>query len=52
MGNLIISSDRQLYVIDWHTVDFDNCGDPWYDFNPLGIEFPAFASGQIVGYFN
>lgn len=52
MGNLIVSPDEQLYVIDWHMVDFENYGDPWYEFNRLGIEFPAFASGQIDGYFN
>lgn len=51
MGNLIIN-DGQLWVIDWHTVDFDNIGDPWYEFNRLGIEHPAFARGQIDGYFN
>ncbi len=52
MGNMIQSKDGQLFVIDWHTVDFDNYGDPWYEFNRIGIEFPAFASGQIDGYFN
>lgn len=52
MGNMILSRDGQLYIIDWHTVDFNNYGDPWYEFNRIGIEFPAFASGQIDGYFN
>ncbi len=52
MGNMILSKDGNLFVIDWHTVDFNNYGDPWYEFNRLGIEFPAFASGQIDGYFN
>lgn len=52
MGNMIQARDGSLFVIDWHTVDFDNYGDPWYEFNRLGIEFPAFASGQIDGYFN
>ena len=41
-----------MWVIDWHTVDFDNIGDPWYEFNRLGIEHPMFAGGQINGYFN
>jgi serine/threonine-protein kinase len=50
MGNLIIN-DGKLSVIDWHTVDFDNIGDPWYEFNRIGAEHPAFASGQIDGYF-
>jgi serine/threonine-protein kinase len=52
MGNMIQSKSGSLFVIDWHTVDFSNYGDPWYEFNRLGTEFPAFASGQIDGYFN
>ena len=52
MGNLIQSDTGRLSIIDWHTVDFDNFGDPWYEFNRIGIEFAAFASGQIDGYFN
>ena len=51
MGNLILR-DNQVYVIDWQTVDFDNYGDPWVEFNRLGTEYPSFASGQIDGYFN
>lgn len=51
MGNLIISPQNELSVIDWHTVDFDNIGDPWYEFNRIGTEYPCFAAGQIDGYF-
>ncbi len=51
MGNMIKSKDDKLFIIDWHTVDFDNYGDPWYEFNRIGVECPAFASGQINGYF-
>lgn len=51
MGNLILSSQNRVSVIDWHTVDFDNMGDPWYEFNRIGTEYPWFASGQIDGYF-
>ncbi|MGN0352056.1 MAG: phosphotransferase family protein [Roseburia sp.] len=51
MGNLI-AKDGEVFVIDWHTVDFDNIGDPWYEFNRVGVEYPAFASGQIDGYFD
>lgn len=51
MGNLIISPQNELSVIDWHTVDFDNIGDPWYEFNRIGMEYPYFAAGQIDGYF-
>lgn len=50
MGNLIIDEGK-LWVIDWHTVDFDNMGDPWYEFNRIGTEYPMFAKGQIDGYF-
>lgn len=50
MGNLIINEGK-LWVIDWHTVDFDNIGDPWYEFNRIGTEHPMFAKGQIDGYF-
>ncbi len=52
MGNLILSGDHKISVIDWHTVDFDNIGDPWYEFNRIGVEYPYFASGQIDGYFS
>lgn len=51
MGNLIINEGK-LWVIDWHTVDFDNIGDPWYEFNRIGTEYPMFAKGQIDGYFD
>lgn len=51
MGNLIIGKSGTLSVIDWHTVDFENYGDPWYEFNRIGVENPAFATGQIDGYF-
>lgn len=51
MGNLILKADGHLSVIDWHTVDFENYGDPWYELNRIAVEYPAFASGQIDGYF-
>ena len=50
MGNLIINEGK-LWGIDWHTVDFDNIRDSWYEFNRIGIEYPMFAKGQIDGYF-
>lgn len=49
-GNLIVNEGK-LYVIDWHVVDFDNLGDPWYEFNRLAIEYPSYAKGQIDSYF-
>lgn len=50
-GNMVLDTSGQLHIIDWHFVDFDNYGDPWYEFNRIGGAFPAFASGQIDGYF-
>lgn len=50
MGNLIVKAGK-LWVIDWHTVDFHNIGDPWYEFNRIGVEYPMFARRQIDGYF-
>ena len=52
LGNLIINDGEELFVIDWQTVDFEGGGDPWVDFINIGIEHPAFAAGQIDGYFN
>lgn len=52
LGNLIINEDEEIFVIDWQTVDFEGVGDPWVDFINIGIEHPAFAAGQIDGYFN
>ena len=49
-GNLIVR-DGKLYVIDWHTMDFDSIGDPWYEFNRLDTKYPEFAKGQIDAYF-
>lgn len=51
MGNMIYTPDNHIKIIDWHTVDFDNYGDPWYEFNRIGLEYPDFASGQVEGYF-
>lgn len=52
LGNLIINDDEEIFVIDWQTVDFEGAGDPWVDFINIGVEHPAFAAGQIDGYFN
>ena len=50
-GNLIVN-DGKLWVIDWHTMDFDSIGDPWYEFNRLDTRYPEFAKGQIDAYFD
>ncbi len=51
MGNMILSERGEIVIIDWEKVDFDSIGDPWYEFNRLGTEYPSFAKGQIDGYF-
>ncbi len=51
MGNMILSESNEIVIIDWEKVDFDSIGDPWYEFNRLGTEYPCFAKGQIDGYF-
>lgn len=51
-GNMILSKDGNISIIDWNITDFDNYGDPWYEFNRISTTLPAFASGQIAGYFN
>lgn len=50
-GNLIIYSGT-VWVIDWHTMDFESIGDPWYEFNRIDTRFTEFAKGQIGGYFS
>ncbi len=50
-GNLIVNAGK-LYVIDWHTMDFDSIGDPWYEFNRLDTKYPEFSKGQIDAYFD
>lgn len=52
IGNMIISPDDTLQIIDFNRFDF---GDPWEESNRIvwsAAVSPAFASGQIHGYFN
>lgn len=51
LGNMVISKSGHISLIDWDTADFGNIGDPWYEFHSIGTESPAFAAGQIDGYF-
>lgn len=51
MGNLVVNQNLEISVIDWHTVDFDGKGDPWYEFNRIQVKNVAFTVGQINGYF-
>ncbi len=50
-GNMIITCDGQVGVIDFNRVDY---GDPWEEFNRVvwcAAVSGAFASGRINGYF-
>ncbi|MFA7674226.1 MAG: phosphotransferase [Clostridia bacterium] len=52
VGNMIISHDDMLSIIDFNRQDH---GDPWEEFNRIVWSVtvsPAFATGQINGYFN
>ena len=51
-GNLIISPDDTLWVIDFNRMDY---GDPWEEFNRCNFSWKAsvpFTIGQIHGYFD
>lgn len=52
VGNMIISPENDLGIIDFNRFDF---GDPWDEFNRIIWSAQAselFASGQINGYFD
>ena len=51
IGNMIIGSDKKLYIIDFNRNDF---GDPWEEFNRIvwgAQKSSLFASGMVNGYF-
>jgi aminoglycoside phosphotransferase (APT) family kinase protein len=51
VGNMIISQDNTLSIIDFNRPDF---GDPWEEFNRIvwsATISPYFATGQLKGYF-
>ena len=51
VGNMIIDSSHRLHIIDFNRHD---TGEPWEEFNRIvwsAQVSPAFASGQIDGYF-
>ncbi len=52
VGNMIISQDKSLSIIDFNRPDF---GDPWEEFNRIvwsAKVSPHFATGQLNGYFS
>ena len=51
VGNIIISTDNKLSIIDFNRPDF---GDPWEEFNRIvwsATVSPHFATGQLNAYF-
>lgn len=52
LGNLLITKENQIAVIDFNRSDF---GDPWEEFNRITLSYRVsipFANGQIKGYFD
>lgn len=52
VGNMILSPENKLYIIDFNRFDY---GDPWEEFNRIvwsAQASPYFATGQIDGYFD
>lgn len=52
IGNMMIGSDKKLYIIDFNRNDF---GDPWEEFNRIvwcAQATPLFATGMVKGYFD
>ena len=52
IGNMMIGSDKRLYIIDFNRSDF---GDPWEEFNRIvwcAQSMPYFATGMVNGYFD
>lgn len=51
LGNIVISNDRKLTVIDWNLFGF---GDPWADFQRTAWDVvisPYYVIGQLHAYF-
>ena len=51
IGNMMIGTDKQLYIIDFNRCDF---ADPWEEFNRIvwcAQAAPRFAAGMVDGYF-
>ncbi len=52
IGNMLLTPEQELAAIDFNRLDF---GDPWDEFNRItwtADKSPAFAAGQINGYFD
>lgn len=53
LGNLMITDNGDVSVIDWELLNFDNYADPWNEFSSIGLSDvrPYFTTGLIRGYF-
>ena len=54
-GNLIVTDNFDLYVIDWNLMEYgNNYADPWEEFNRIDHMdvIPHYTTGLIRGYFN
>jgi len=48
-GNLMVTADGELFVIDFLNDGFDNHGDPWHDFQFNKNDY--YSTGLLCGYF-
>lgn len=48
-GNLMVTTDGELFVIDWLDDGFGNHGDPWHDFQFNKNDY--YSTGLLCGYF-
>lgn len=53
VGNLMVTNNCNVFVIDWELLDFNNYADPWNEFNSIGLSkvIPNFTTGMLRGYF-
>jgi aminoglycoside phosphotransferase (APT) family kinase protein len=52
LGNMLLGDTAHIEILDFNRLDI---GDPWEEFNRITLSAsvsPAFASGQIDGYFD
>jgi serine/threonine-protein kinase len=49
-GNLMVSPNQNISVVDWETHLFNSYGDPWHEISIK--ESPHFFTGFVRGYFN
>jgi aminoglycoside phosphotransferase (APT) family kinase protein len=54
-GNLILSADGELSLVDWHTMDFESIADPWYEishyYNVVDIDAMAINWSEVLAVY-